>query len=163
MQSKTSAFLSRFPSTKKSHLKQSHISVNCTWSPWSKWGLCSATCEGGSQIRSRFVKVCARNGGEECTGESAELRACGTNDCPGETEKKVLKARIRIIIFSVDCTWNDWSSWGSCSRTCGGGNKTRSRSKNGPSYGGQECSGSVTSSATCNTDNCPGEEKFNIF
>merc|ERR1712241_673615 len=53
---------------------------------------------------------------------------------------------------NTDCTWNAWSSWGSCSKTCGGGTKTRTRS-HGP-YHGQECSGSPTSSTSCNTNSC---------
>ena len=56
---------------------------------------------------------------------------------------------------NVDCTWNAWSSWGSCSKTCGGGNKIRSRTQNGPYRGGQECSGSPTSSTSCQTNRCP--------
>ena len=66
--------------------------------------------------------------------------------------------------FLEDCTWNTWSSWELCSRTCGGGNKTRSRTQNGPFYGGQECSGSSNSTTSCNTDDCPGEgEKKKIL
>ena len=68
-------------------------------------------------------------------------------------------SNVLIISKIVDCTWNTWNSWGSCSRTCGGGNKTRSRTQNGQSYGGQECSGSSNSTTSCNTNNCPGEEK----
>ena len=65
---------------------------------------------------------------------------------------------------NMDCTWNAWSSWGSCSKTCGGGTKTRTRT-HGPNHG-QECSGSPTSSTSCNTDDCPaqpGEGKMKIL
>ena len=58
----------------------------------------------------------------------------------------------------MDCTWSNWESWGSCSKTCGYGSKTRSRSKNGPYNGGSECSGSSSESTSCNTERCPGEE-----
>ena len=54
----------------------------------------------------------------------------------------------------MHCTWNSWASWGSCSKTCGSGTRTRSRSKNGPYHGGTDCSGSSSSSATCNTNAC---------
>ena len=53
----------------------------------------------------------------------------------------------------MHCSWNSWASWGSCSKTCGSGTMTRSRSKNGPYHGGADCSGSSSSSASCNT-NC---------
>ena len=53
------------------------VSVNCTWSAWTAWTSCSATCGGGSQLRSRFVKEAAQNGGN-CEGDSVESQACGT-------------------------------------------------------------------------------------
>ena len=62
---------------------KSLISVNCTLSAWSKWGTCSATCGGGTQMRSRFVDQPAMNGGSPCSGESAESQACGTTACAG--------------------------------------------------------------------------------
>ena len=60
-----------------------------------------------------------------------------------------------MILLSVDCTWNYWSEWSSCSMTCGSGTKTRSRTQNGPSNGGKECSGSSISSTSCNLIECP--------
>ena len=64
-------------------------------------------------------------------------------------------------LFSVDCTWSTWSSWSTCSKTCGSGSMTRSRSTNGPFYGGNACTGLSSESASCNTNICPG--KFAIF
>ena len=61
----------------------------------------------------------------------------------------------------VDCTWSRWTEWGACSKTCEGGNKTRTRTQNGPLYGGQECSGSATTSISCNTNSCSGESIIN--
>ena len=60
--------------------------------------------------------------------------------------------------FSVDCTWSNWSSWGSCSKTCGSGTKTRSRSKNGPYHDGIDCVGSSSDSTSCNTNSCPASK-----
>ena len=37
---------------------------------------------------------------------------------------------------------------------------TRSRSKNGPYYGGTDCSGSSSSSASCNTNACLGKNSL---
>lgn len=58
-------------------------------------------------------------------------------------------------------TWNDyssWSSWSSCSVSCGGGTQSRSRSrtKNNPRYGGSAATGSTVEngSQACNTQSC---------
>ena len=68
-----------------------------------------------------------------------------------------------LCVFSVDCTWRNWGSWEACSKTCGSGTKSRSRSKDGPLYGGRQCSGSSTDLESCNLKNCPGEEKILII
>ena len=59
--------------------------------------------------------------------------------------------------FSVNCQWASWGSWQSCSKTCGGGDQKRTRTKSVVAqYGGNECSGSYTSTQSCNTNKCPG-------
>lgn len=45
-----------------------------------------------------------------------------------------------------------WSSWGSCSKSCGGGTQTRTCTNPPPSGGGASCSGA--SSQACNTHSC---------
>nr|XP_022292890.1 thrombospondin-2-like [Crassostrea virginica]XP_022294792.1 thrombospondin-2-like [Crassostrea virginica] len=59
--------------------------------------------------------------------------------------------------FSMNGGWGTWSGWWSCSTTCGGGTKQRTRYCDNPvpSYGGSSCSGSSVESTTCNTDGCP--------
>ena len=59
--------------------------------------------------------------------------------------------------FTVDCTWDPWGSWSSCSKTCGSGTMSHSRSKNGPYHGGSDCTGSSSESTSCNTNSCPGK------
>jgi hypothetical protein len=46
-----------------------------------------------------------------------------------------------------------WSSWGSCSASCGGGTQTRTCTNPAPANGGAYCSGASTQS--CNTQLCP--------
>ena len=55
-----------------------------------------------------------------------------------------------------DCTVSSWSSWSSCSRTCGSGVKTRTRTKT--TY--ESCGGSCyyyhfKERTTCNSNCCP--------
>ncbi|XP_069547973.1 A disintegrin and metalloproteinase with thrombospondin motifs 14 isoform X2 [Brachyistius frenatus] len=57
-----------------------------------------------------------------------------------------------------DGSWGSWSKFGSCSRTCGGGVRSRSRQCNNPppAYGGRDCPGSVFDYQMCNTEECAG-------
>ena len=112
--------------------------VNCVWSSWSAYGLCSASCGGGNQTRSRFVAVTLSCGGAGCPGSSTQTRSCNSHCCP------------------VNCVWGSWSAYEACSATCGSGNQTRSRSVAvQPSCGGTSCSGSSTQTQSCNSQCCP--------
>ncbi|XP_004644840.1 A disintegrin and metalloproteinase with thrombospondin motifs 9 [Octodon degus] len=56
----------------------------------------------------------------------------------------------------VDGAWGSWSSYGSCSRTCGGGIKTAIRECNrpAPKNGGKYCVGRRMKFKSCNTEPC---------
>merc|ERR1719300_286115 len=47
----------------------------------------------------------------------------------------------------------NWSSWSSCTKTCGGGNQMRTRKCNGKKD--DECVGSKSETRACNTKHCP--------
>ena len=60
-------------------------------------------------------------------------------------------------VYVVDCKWGDYSEWSSCSQTCGGGEKSRTRSKETQAEnGGSPCTGDETDKQSCNPDACPG-------
>ncbi|XP_065603086.1 A disintegrin and metalloproteinase with thrombospondin motifs 14 [Cyrtonyx montezumae] len=60
--------------------------------------------------------------------------------------------------YSQDGSWSSWSKFGSCSRTCGGGVRSRSRSCSNPppAYGGRHCPGATYEHQVCNSEECPG-------
>ncbi|NWH40853.1 ATS14 metalloproteinase, partial [Chloropsis hardwickii] len=60
--------------------------------------------------------------------------------------------------YSQDGSWSSWSKFGSCSRTCGGGVRSRSRSCDNPppAYGGRQCPGATYEYQVCNAEECPG-------
>ncbi|XP_050980652.1 A disintegrin and metalloproteinase with thrombospondin motifs 3 isoform X4 [Labeo rohita] len=60
--------------------------------------------------------------------------------------------------YGHDGGWSSWGKFGSCSRTCGGGVRSRSRQCNNPvpAYGGRDCPGSTLDYQVCNTEDCPG-------
>ena len=48
-----------------------------------------------------------------------------------------------------------WSSWDTCTQTCGGGTLSRSRTCDDPGNG---CDGNTTDVRDCNTQECPGND-----
>ncbi|XP_071986554.1 A disintegrin and metalloproteinase with thrombospondin motifs 14 isoform X2 [Engystomops pustulosus] len=60
--------------------------------------------------------------------------------------------------YSQDGGWSSWSRFGSCSRTCGGGVRSRGRQCNNPTpaYGGRDCPGATYEYQMCNTEDCRG-------
>ncbi|CAK8671672.1 unnamed protein product [Clavelina lepadiformis] len=112
--------------------------VDCRWGSWESYGSCSRSCDGGTQYRYRSPAVSVSCGGSKCSGSSSKSRSCNTRCCP------------------VNCAWGAWTSYGSCSTTCGTGTQTRSRSIGTlTSCGGLGCSGLSTDIRNCNTHCCP--------
>ena len=44
---------------------------------------CTKECGGGTQFRTRGIKVAAAHGGEECKGDEKEEQSCNSQACPG--------------------------------------------------------------------------------
>ena len=58
----------------------------------------------------------------------------------------------------VDCEWHDWTN-GTCSKSCGGGARTNTRTeKVSAAHGGELCEGSTSIEESCNVQKCPGYE-----
>ena len=56
--------------------------------------------------------------------------------------------------------WTEWEV-GICSKTCGGGERSKIRDvKIEAAYGGKECQDSSSMTETCNTNDCPGKYFF---
>eukprot|EP00111_Clytia_hemisphaerica_P007868 TCONS_00022855-protein len=114
--------------------------VDGKWGNWTSFGPCTKSCEGGFKIRSRACNnPPPKYGGKDCVGDSVQNRTCNVQNCP------------------VDGKWGNWTSFGSCSKSCGGGFQIRSRACNNPipKYGGKDCQGMFKENRTCNTQNCP--------
>ncbi|TNM93109.1 hypothetical protein fugu_018511 [Takifugu bimaculatus] len=110
--------------------------VDGNWNEWSTWSACSATCSNGTRQRTRECNG-PSYGGSECHGSWKETVNCFLKDCP------------------VDGRWHAWSSWGSCSKTCGGGIQQRQRVCKGPFFGGEPCPGEKGEHKRCNERRCP--------
>ena len=69
-----------------------------------------------------------------------------------------------FCIVLVDCEWDEWGDWSTCSLTCGGGEQTRSRVILRPeAFGGVPCVGPPEETRACNEDACPGKTKMIKF
>uniref|UniRef100_A0A8C9UEL9 Hemicentin 1 n=1 Tax=Serinus canaria TaxID=9135 RepID=A0A8C9UEL9_SERCA len=114
--------------------------VDGKWSPWSSWSSCSVSCGGGSRQRTRHCSDPAPQfGGHKCEGSDIQMDFCNSDPCP------------------VHGNWGPWSSWGTCSRTCNGGQTRRYRSCDNPrpASGGRACAGADVQIQRCSTDLCP--------
>ncbi|NXL89730.1 HMCN1 protein, partial [Alectura lathami] len=118
------------------------VQVHGGFSDWLEWQPCSVTCGQGVQERARRCNnPLPANGGRPCEGPDTDVRSCHNKPCP------------------VDGNWSEWGLWEECSKTCGKGNKTRTRTCSNPpaQHGGKQCDGSAVDSVMCNIRPCPGK------
>ena len=114
-------------------------SVDCKLGQWEDWSNCSKSCGGGNRSRSRAVEIQEANGGNPCVENTSQNETCNSHKCP------------------IDCQWGPYGEWMECTKSCGGGEKTRSRSKEtSAENGGKDCPGNETDTTSCNEHSCPG-------
>ncbi|XP_075444784.1 SCO-spondin-like [Ascaphus truei] len=118
--------------------------------PWSPWTPCSKTCTDSEfpavKTRSRFCP-----GGKNCTGESFQEQACNLPQCTGSP------LCVGEGCNERNCTWNPWSEWSGCSRSCGVGQQRRLRTYNPPGDSGSWCEDILTGNMErrfCNLQAC---------
>lgn len=123
--------------------------VHGGYTSWSTFSTCSKSCQGGIQFRTRnCTNPPPQEGGMSCSrlGPPRETRSCASDPCP------------------TDGGYGQWSGFGQCSVSCGGGSTSRTRKCDNPkpSNGGKDCSklGPNEEIKTCNNDDCPGEHSF---
>ncbi|XP_068700145.1 uncharacterized protein [Montipora foliosa] len=138
------------PANQSLSCNQGDCPVNGSWSAWSSWQACSATCGDGLQLRSRVCEHPApKNSGYSCEGDSVEVKPCTVRRCP------------------INGNYSDWSDWSECSRSCSGGIKSRRRECNNPSplFGGRDCKeiGADTEKVHCNPEPCPVNGNWNSW
>ena len=146
------------------------FSVNCTWSDWSSTTTCSKTCGGGKQLRFRTISRYEEYGGNACDVDDNNSEVdCNTENCPKGififryyyeiSSKSLISVSINnsIIHLKVNCSWSDWSSATTCSKSCGGGKQLRFRTiTKHEENGGAACDvNDNTSEVDCNTNDCP--------
>ncbi|XP_060069105.1 hemicentin-1-like [Ylistrum balloti] len=122
------------------------------WTEFGDWKetACSVPCGGGERSLSRS-RTCTnpspQHGGKACEGDDTESKkeTCNSYPCP------------------IDGGWTEFGDWEEtvCSVSCGGGERSLSRSRTctnpSPQYGGEACEGvdMESKTETCNSDPCP--------
>eukprot|EP01128_Nolandella_sp_AFSM9_P010412 TRINITY_DN718_c0_g2_i1.p1 TRINITY_DN718_c0_g2~~TRINITY_DN718_c0_g2_i1.p1 ORF type:complete len:747 (+),score=118.28 TRINITY_DN718_c0_g2_i1:275-2242(+) len=108
--------------------------VDCV-GEYGPYNACSEECGGGLQYSHFITETEPVANGEKCPDARIE-RTCNTHDC------------------DTDCVVSEWSDYGDCTKTCGTGEKTRTRTIIvDPVAGGGSCP-SLTQTAQCNTHVC---------
>ena len=59
------------------------------------------------------------------------------------------------IVFAVNCEWEPWSSWSTCSNTCGTGTRNRIRRIRLHEENGGTCTGDSLETSQENCGACP--------
>lgn len=112
-------------------------SLDCEMSEWSEWSECDGN---GEQNRTRTVLKPSVNAGRcpmviNARGESSpDLKE--TRKCP------------------IDCVVSEWSPYSDCTKTCGGGIKTRRRSVLVSDKNGGKVCPPLIQNEICNTEKC---------
>lgn len=77
-------------------------------------------------------------------------------------DKYTLDTKLYPNIVIVDGNWGAWTSHGSCSLTCGGGQQEWKRECDDPTpeHGGAECTGNDAKITTCKTCTCPRNNRI---
>lgn len=93
---------------------------------------------------------------ENCgVGQCGEGKVIVGMHCSGSRcDNKVLScAAVKHI--PVDCVYGEWGEWGSCSQTCGGGERARKRTSTAEKHGGKKCEESNENKGDCEQKACP--------
>ena len=63
------------------------------------------------------------------------------------------------FLLSVNGKWGLWSPYGDCSKSCGSGESSRTRTCDNPApaHGGTPCVGATSQQQPCNIKPCPGK------
>lgn len=59
------------------------------------------------------------------------------------------------VLSPVDCKVSEWSDWGACSKECGGGTQSRTRTVTTPAANGGTPCPTLSDTQPCNTQDCP--------
>ena len=123
----------------------------------------------------------AQHGGNKCPGPSTKTESCNSQPCAGTHYEIIVHSKLFLWLDTFKNIWNvsfkqtlvhcQWSAWkvaggssGKCSKACGGGSRTLTRTiKRQAQHGGNKCPGPSSKLENCNTQPCSGEDSHQIM
>lgn len=119
---------------------QCHRSSSQVWSDWSSWLVCYAY---GSKCRRTRQRYCFASNKASCPGADDAGVQDQHQDCS-------------TCLEPMNGHWSAWGSWGSCSKNCDEGTRTRKRLCNNPApaNGGSNCPLSNSETKICRIKKC---------
>ncbi|XP_039271804.2 uncharacterized protein LOC120346192 [Styela clava] len=115
--------------------KQNECPTIQEWSDWSDWTDCKQAC--GEKLFRTRNRECMKG---QCAGKSTMTEPCPPVDCQAGKSEPI---------------WKEWTEWGDCSKSCGGGKRSRTRECNIERKCDRKTERDVE---TCNQKSC--HEKF---
>merc|ERR1719502_1671699 len=149
-QSRTTTIEARYggkrclPTVIKKNCNEQACPINCKVSTFSDWSVCSVSCGTGNMRQTRHITRWPAHGGTPCP--TTKITAtCQMGPC------------------GINCQMGAWSSWRSCSKSCGGGVRTRTRATiQEAAFKGTQCP-SLAETVPCNVDSCPVDCKVSAW
>jgi hypothetical protein len=108
--------------------------TNCVVSDYS-WTSCSKDCGPGLSTGTRTIITAPQNGGKACPALN-KTKPCQDKPC------------------AVDCVVSDYSDWSECSKDCGPGTQTSTRTVTSAAQNGGKACPSLSRSQSCNKKKC---------
>ena len=67
---------------------------------------------------------------------------------------------LNYVKLSVNGGWTSYSVWSDCTKTCGTGTQTKTRTCTNPApqHSGADCAGNAEETQACNTQPCPSKK-----
>jgi len=130
-----------------------------SWVGWSGWSGCSNTCGGGTMTGSQN---CLRSDGQYVDASHCDPTWPGTWGV-SSSGASYTWATGCYDVSTCSYSWADWSGWGGCSASCGGGTQYQTancRRSDGQNVDQGHCGGSwgggptYTWGQSCNTQSC---------
>ncbi|XP_052285147.1 SCO-spondin-like isoform X5 [Dreissena polymorpha] len=133
------------PDTETRDCSTDHCPIDGNWNTWNLWTSCSVTCSNGTKSRARECYFLPNEPkGNNCSGSANETLDCNLGLCP------------------VDGVWHSWTTWSTCTVTCGNGTSSRDRVCDFPDNTphGRNCTGSNSDARSCNAELCPVDGNY---